>query len=220
MAISKAVKSGLLVRGPEGIDLDDPHTVSYLRIPSEQRHRASGKTKGLKKHKPRTSPRRRQNVTQIKADTVNINPPSEPDSPTIADIKDQLAIEDLIKKRLANQITRNELIDRLAEEDFLKRFYGVIISAFRNLSSRTIPEIIAKARAAENPVVAEAEGSKVLDDEVYKGFEYIVSTMHTHKKELPSLAEIEVPTRDSVGRAVAGQESGPVPAASSGAVNI
>lgn len=194
MAISKAVRSGRLKRlEGGGIDVEDPLSLEYLKHPSQQRQWQGGKITASRQQQAPRSSARRHNVTQIIAERVTVGAPAESEDEDWQNLSLQERIEKVRKLQLQNAILRGQHIERETVRRWIMHFYSIIASVFRSLSGRIMPELVAAIRSAETDAQAVIAGSRVVDEEVYRGLQHVQTTIVGFGAQVPELASFRDP---------------------------
>jgi len=187
-AVSRACKAGRLLQ-MKGKRIETTHALS---VEFASRHQGKGGKKApAKKQKPRASKPGRQNLTQIKAETVNIGAPAEPLNNDAVELSFAKKLADLEKVQLENAILRGKYIERDMVGQWTMRWYGTMSSVWRSLSGRVMPDMIAKIRSSANDDDALREGSKLIDDAIYEGLQQIRDVMLTFGKSIPQLVVLK-----------------------------
>lgn len=187
-AVSRAIKAGrLLQMKGKRIETDHHLSVEYASL----HHAASGKVAVKTKKKSLPSALGRQNITQINAQTANINVPADLENADAVELSFAKKLADLEKVRLENAILRGEHIEREIVGQWIMRFYGTMSSMFRAMSGRVMPDMIAKIRSSANDDDAMRDGSKLIDDAVYEGLQQIRDVMLAFRKKVPELELIK-----------------------------
>jgi hypothetical protein len=158
-----------------------------MKRPGRQRE---GRKVAVKtKHRPRASPPAPHSVTQIKAETVNIGTQEESGDEEYKDLGLQKRVEELRKIRIQNAILRGQYVQREIVRRWTMTLFSVIVSVFRNLAERIMPELVAAIRTCPDDAEAINTGTKILNDEVFRGLKNIRTTASDFHSQIPDPAD-------------------------------
>lgn len=158
MAISKAVASGRLNRGPGGIDLQARKTIDYLATAKHQRRsgkrqkvgrRASGKSEAKTKHPVAQSQSGKKRQGKTRAEVPEGGGPLEIDGETYAMAELRKLKGQADKEEQQNAIRRGELVERRDVHRIFARLYQIHTSQLKTLADKLGPDMAAALGAKD-----------------------------------------------------------------------